>query len=328
MFSFLQRTVRHNFGYKLLCLFFAVGLHFYAAGLISAHPPHVLILPLTVRNLPPNLIADDKSLPSVTVTLDGPPDDIGRLTDTTVIAWVDLSHARAGQTPPLTVHLSPLPANVAVESDPHPVALLLQPRRRRQLPVSADDIGIAPSSYAFTAPVITPREAVITGTRDAVNSVVRLVAQAEPDQAAGAVDDDFTIAALDATGGPVGDVTVTPPTVHIRMEMARALARKTLIVSANVQGTLPAPYRFGNIEVAPATVTAEGRPEQLAPVGTLTTQPIDVSGATSDVVRRVEPLVPPGVTLSPRGPITVTVHVIAPPAPAAPVPPAPEAPNP
>ncbi len=328
MLAFLQRAVRHNFGYKLLCLFFAVGLHFYAAGLISAHPPHILILPLTPRNLPPNLILDDKALPSVTVTLDGPPDDIGRLTDTTVTAWVDLSHARAGQTPPLTVHLSPLPAAVTVESDPHPVALLLQPRRRRQLPVSADDIGIAPASYAFTTPVITPREGVITGTREAVNSVVRLVAQADPDQAAGAVDDDFTLVALDAAGSPVGDVTVTPPTAHVRMEMARALARKTLIVSANVKGMLPAPYRFGNIEVAPATVLAEGRPEQLAPIGTLTTQPIDVSGATSDVVRRVEPLVPPGVTLTPRGPITVTVHVIAPPAPpVASVPPGPTIPE-
>lgn len=325
MLAFLKRAVRHNFGYKLLCLFFAVVLHFYAAGLISARPPHILILPLTVRNLPPNLILDDKSLPSVTVTLDGPPDDIGRLTDTTVTAWVDLSHARTGQTPPLTVHLSPLPADVTVESDPHPVTLLLQPRRRRQLAISAEDIGIAPASYAFVAPVITPREAVITGTREAVNSVVRLVAQADPDQAVGAVDDDFTIVALDVTGSPVGDVTVTPPTAHVRMEMARALSRKTLIVSANVKGMLPAPYRFGNIEVTPATVLAEGRPEQLGPVGTLTTQPIDVSGATADVVRRVEPIIPPGVTLTPRGPITVTVHVIAPPA--APIPPAPSAPE-
>ncbi len=333
MLAFLQRSVRHNFGYKLLCLFFALALHFYTAGLISARPPHILILPLTVRNLPPNLILDDKALPSVTLTLDGPPDDISRLTDTTVTAWVDLSHARAGQTPPLTVHLAGLPANVSAERDPRPVALLLQPRRRRQLPISAADIGIAPAAYAFTPPVTTPREAVITGTREAVNSVVRLVAQADPDQTAGAVDDDFTIVALDATGSPVGDVTVTPPTAHVRMELARALSRKTLIVSANVKGMLPAPYRFGNIEVAPATVVAEGRPEQLAPIGTLTTQPIDVSGATADVARRVQPLVPPGVTLSPRGPITVTVHVIAPPAPptapaispAAPLPTVPEA---
>ena len=333
MLAFLQRSVRHNFGYKLLCFFFAVVLHFYAAGLISARPPHILILPLTARNLPPNLILDDKSLPAVTVTLDGPADDTGRLTDTTVSAWVDLSHARAGQTPPLTVHLSALPADVTVESDPHPVALILQPRRRRQLPISADDIGITPAAYAFTAPVITPREAVITGTREAVTSVARLVAQADPDQAAGAVDDDFTIVALDTTGSPVGDVTVTPPTTHVRMGMTPALSRKTLIVSANVQGMPTAPYRFGNIEVAPATVVAEGRPERLAPVGTLTTRPIDVSGATADVVRRVEPITPPGLTLSPRGPITVTVHVIAPPAltvpaPVSPVPapPAPAAP--
>lgn len=323
MLAFLQRSIRHNIGYKLLCLVFAIALHFYAVGLINAHPPHILILPLTVRNLPPNLILDDKDLPSVTLTLDGPPDEISRLTDTTVTAWVDLSHARAGQTPPLTVHLSPLPADVAIESEPRPIALLLQPRRRRQLMVSADDIGIAPSGYSFTSPVVMPREAVITGTHAAVDAVVRLVAQADPAQTAGAVDDDFTIVALDATGSPVGDVTVTPPTAHVRMETVRALSRKTLIISPNVQGMPPAPYRFGNIEVTPATVTAEGRAEQLGPIGTLTTQPINVSGSMADVVRRVEPIIPAGVTLSPRGPITVTIHVIAPPAsPTIPVPPA------
>lgn len=312
-------SLRHNFWYKMLAVFFALLLHFYAAGLINAHPPHILIVPLTARNLPPNLILDDKNLPSVTLTLDGPTDEINRLTDTTVNAWVDLSHARAGLTTPLAVHLSPLPSNVTVESDPHPVSLRLQARQSRKLYISADDIGVAPSSYAFAPPVITPREATITGTRESVRSVTRLVAQADPDQAPGAVEDDFTIVALDTSGSPVGDVTVSPPTAHVRMDMVRALAQKTLIVSPNIKGMLPAPYRFGSIETTPATVTAEGRPEKLSMVGTLTTQPIDVSGATADILRRVEPIVPAGVTLSPRGPITVTIHVLAPAAPTVPV---------
>lgn len=306
--------LRHNFGYKLLALVFACLLHFYVAGLINARPPHLMTLPITVRNLPPSLILDDKSLPAVTLTLDGPSEEISRLSDTSVTAWVDLSHARAGQTPPLPVHLSGLPATVTVDGDPHPVTLMVQPRRRRQIPVSADDIGLAPPGYSFAAPAVSPREAVITGTREAVESVTRLVAQADPDQAAGAVDDDFAVVALDATGSPVGDVTVTPPTAHIRLDLVRALARKTLLVSASVTGTLPAPYRFGSVEVSPVAVEAEGRPERLAAINSLLTRPVDVSGATVDIVRRVEPIVPPGVSLSPRGPITVTIHVIAPPA--------------
>ncbi len=313
-------ALRHNFGYKLLALFFAVVLHFYVAGLTNARPPHILILPLTVRNLPPGLLLNTTDLPSVTLTLDGSPEEIARLTDTTVSAWVDLSHAKPGTTAPLPVHLAGLPPTVSVESEPRPVALQLEPRRRRQLGVGAGDIGIAPAGFSFLPPVITPREAVVAGTRAAVGAVVRVAAQADPDQAAGAVDDDFTLVALDSSGSPVGDVTLTPPTVHVRMELARALSRKTLIVSANVVGTLSAPYRFGNIEASPATVVAEGRPEQLAAVGTLTTRPVDVTGATKDIVRRVAPIVPAGITLLPPGPITVTIHVIAPPpiSPAAP----------
>ncbi len=315
-------ALRHNFGYKLLALFFAVVLHFYVAGLSNARPPHILILPLTVRNLPPSLLLATTDLPSVTLTLDGSSEEIARLSDATVTAWVDLSHARPGTTSPLPVHVAGLPPSVSVENDPPPAALQLEPRRRRQLPVGSDGIGIAPAGYSFGPPIITPREAVITGTRAAVGSVARLAAQADPDQTPGAVDEDFTITALDASGSPVGDVTVTPPTVHVRLDLDRALSRKTLIVSANVIGTLAAPYRFGNIEVSPATVTAEGRPNQLAAIGTLTTRPVDVSGATKDIVERALPIVPAGLTLSPPGPITVTIHVIAPPVAAPAVPPA------
>ncbi len=313
-------ALRHNFGYKLLALFFAIVLHFYVAGLSNARPPHILIL--TVRNLPPSLLLATTDLPSVTLTLDGSSEEIARLSDATVTAWVDLSHARPGTTSPLPVHVAGLPPSVSVENDPPPAALQLEPRRRRQLPVGSDGIGIAPAGYSFGPPIITPREAVITGTQAAVGSVARLAAQADPDQTPGAVDEDFTITALDAFGSPVGDVTVTPPTVHVRLDLDRALSRKTLIVSANVIGTLAAPYRFGNIEVSPATVTAEGRPNQLAAIGTLTTRPIDVSGAAKDIVERVLPIVPAGLTLSPSGPITVTIHVIAPPVVVPVVPPA------
>ena len=313
-------ALRHNFGYKLLALFVAVVLHFYVAGLSNARPPHILILPLTVRNLPPSLLLATTDLPSVTLTLDGSSEEISRLSDATVTAWVDLSHAQPGTTSPLPVHVAGLPPSVSVENDPPPAALQLEPRRRRQLPVGSEGIGIVPAGYSFGPPIITPREAVVAGTRAAVGSVARLAAQADPDQTPGAVDEDFAITALDASGSPVGDVTVTPPTAHVRLDLARALSRKTLIVSANVIGTLAAPYRFGNIEVSPATVTAEGRPSQLAAIGTLTTRPVDVSGATKDIVERALPIVPAGLTLSPSGPITVTIHVIAPPvaAPAAP----------
>jgi len=308
-------ALRHNFGYKLLAVVLACFLHFYAAGLINAHPSHVLILPLTVRNLPPTLILDENSVPSVTLTLDGPSEEINHLTDATITASVDLSHANAGQTPPLPVHLNGIPADVTLETEPSPVSLTLQPRRRRQLPISAENIGIAPPNFALTPPTLSPREAVITGTEESVNSVARLDAQADPDLAAGAVDDDFTIIALNAAGIPVSDVTVTPPTTHIRIGLVRALARKTLVVSPEVDGSPPAPYRFGSITVTPATVTAEGRTQDLAAIGTLKTVPIDLSAATGDIVRRVQPVVPTGITLSPSTPITVTIHIIPPPVP-------------
>ena len=134
MMTFLLRSIRHNFWYKLLCVFLAVVLHFYAAGLINAHPSHLLTLPLTARNLPPNLILDEKSISSAhahagwAAGRDQPFDRYYRRR-----LGGPVPFARPAKRPLLPVHVVGLPSDVTVESDPAPVTLMLQPRRRRQM---------------------------------------------------------------------------------------------------------------------------------------------------------------------------------------------------
>ncbi len=309
-------ALRENWKYKLLALVCALALHSYVVGQSAAGQTRTLIVPLTLHNAPPNLIVDEKPLPQISITLDGPADDVARLADTSVAASVELSHAHAGQNGPFPVHVT-LPPELGslVSADPQPsvVPLMLQAKSKRRLLISAAEPGTAPAGYAFRPPLVTPRRATIEGAHAAVNSVQQLIIQVDEDTI-GTVDDSFPIVALDRNDSPVEGLTITPPTAHVRIEMVRIPVSRTLLVSPTVTGAPAFPARVSDIQVSPPTLTVTGRSDRLAHVGTINTAAIDVSGATGDLVRQVACVPPSGLSLVGSGIVTVTVRIAAPPA--------------
>ena len=311
-------ALRENWKYKLLALVCALALHAYVIGQSSAGQTRTLIRSLTVYNAPPNLLVDEKSLPQVSVTLDGPADDMARLADASVTASVDLSHAHAGQNGPFPVHVTLPPGTGSIVSaDPQPpgVPLTLQAKSRRRLLISATEPGNPPAGYAFHSPLVTPRRATIEGSHDAVDSVQQLIIKVD-DKTVGTVDDSFPVVALDSDDSPVEGLAITPPTAHVRIEMVRVPVSRTLLVSPNVIGSPAFPARVSDIQVSPPALTVTGRSGRLAHVGTIGTAAIDVSGATNDLVRQVACVPPMGLSLIGSGIVTVTVRITAPPAPA------------
>jgi len=308
-------ALRENWKYKLLALVCALALHTYVIGQSAAGQPRTLIKPLMLHNAPPDLLIDEKSLPQISITLDGPADDVARLADTAVTASVDLSHAHAGQNGPFPVHVA-LPSELGsmVSADPQPsvVPLALQAKSKRRLLISAAEPGTPPAGYAFRTPLVTPRRAAIEGAHAAVNSVQQLIITVD-ENTIGTVDDTFPIVALDRDGSPVEGLTITPSTAHVRIEMVRIPVSRTLLVSPNITGAPAFPARVSDIQVSPPTLTVTGRSDRLAHVGTISTAAIDVSGVTSNLVRQVACVPPPGLSLVGSGIVTVTVRIAAPP---------------
>lgn len=308
-------ALRENWKYKLLALVCALALHSYVIGQSTASQPHTLIKQLTLVNTPPNLLIDEKSLPQISITLDGPADDVARIADTSVTASVDLGHARAGQNGSFPIHVTlPPETGGTVSADPQPsvVPLTLQAKSKRRLLISAAEPGSPPAGYAFRTPLITPRRVTIEGAHAAVNSVQQLIIKVDEDTV-GTVDDNFPVIALDRDDSPVESLTISPPIAHVRIEMVRIPLSRTLLISPNVVGTPAFPARVSDIQVSPPTLTVTGRSDRLAHVGTINTAAIDVSGVTSDLIRQVACVPPPGLSLVGSGIVTVTVRITAPP---------------
>lgn len=325
--------LRENLTYKLLALGFAIALHFYVVGQENPVQTRTLLVPLTVRGLPPDLIFDEKNAPQISVTLSGPTDLLKDLPAADVTAAIDVSRDRAGRNVPKAVQvlLPPSETGISVEAQPRVVAVTLQAKEKRSVAITASDPGTPPAGYRFRPARITPRYALIEGSQEMVDQVRQVAVNVDAGDTVGTIDNDFPVVALDSQGAQVSGVTVLPTSAHVRITMGKVPAAKTLIVSANLTGSLPYPGRVSGIDITPQTLTVTGRPEALSQAYTVQTAPIDLSGITADVTRQVPCLPPPGLVITGPAQVTVTVHVTsqAPPAvtPPAVAPPAVVTPN-
>jgi YbbR domain-containing protein len=72
-------------------------------------------------------------------------------------------------------------------------------------------------------------------------------------------------------------------------------------------GSLPAGYRISRIDYNPVVVEIEGDPGSASGISEMSTDPVSLNGATSDIVINVNLRPPRGVTVLTKG--TFQIHV-------------------
>ena len=306
--------LRDNLSYKVLALLCACALRWYVDAQQNPMKTRTVTTDVVTRNLPDGMLIADQSTPSVTVTLEGSLDDLSRVSDTNVEAVADLSGAHTGRqtSVPVEVKLAGgAPGAVTIsDTEPRTITLTLQPKRKRRMGIRVDPSGTPPEGYVFRKPDLAPQEATVVGGEDVVARVAHLVVRPEVSGASGVVEDDYQVRPLDDQGRVVENVTLVPPTAHVRLGIVEATANKDLLVSPDVSGT-PAPgFKIADVQINPARVTFTGRIDTLARVGVVSTSPINIGGASRDVVQTVA--LSPLRTLAPvaAAQVSVTVHIV------------------
>ncbi|MCW3062350.1 MAG: YbbR family protein [Capsulimonas sp.] len=306
--------LRENLSYKLLALLCACALRWYVDAQQNPIKTHDVHTTVVTRNLPTGMLIADQSSPTVTVTLEGPLEELSRLPENSVIVTADLSSVHTGRqsSVPVEAKLAPgIPGTVTIsDTEPRTITLTLQPKRKRRMGIRVEPSGSAPEGYVFRKPDVAPVEATVIGGEDAVNRVFRLVVRPEVTGAGGVLEDDYQIRAIDDQKRPVDNVSLVPPTAHVRLGIIEATADKDLLVSPDITG-VPAPgFKIADVQVNPARVPFTGRIDTLARVGVVSTAPIDITGAAQDVVKTVT--LSPLRALSPVAAVqvTVTVHIV------------------
>lgn len=290
--------IRHNLRYKVLALASALALYF-MYGRAAQRPLTSTVVRVQVRavNVPQGL--ETTSQPVVSVSIQGPKRAIDELLDrpdggaSELDATVDLSRKSVGP------HM--LPVNVNLRK---PLVLVpgqlyatvtLEAIVERTLAVEVVPQGSVASGYRWESTSAEPASVVVEGARSAVEQVARVEGRVPVRGATGDLDRDVPLRALDSRDEVVEHVEVRPSLVSVHVRISRLLRYKVAPIVLQTTGRPASGYRVSTVIVEPLVVTVSGSGQALESVQAVSTEPVDLTGATAPIVRRVRLAPPEGI---------------------------------
>jgi YbbR domain-containing protein len=302
------RLITHNWPLKLGAIALATLLY---GGLVlsqttDSFPGSVQINPV---NQPSNVILLD-SLGSVSRIRYVAPPDLGlRIDSGSFSATVDLANVTPTGAPvTLDVTVKGVDSRVQVlDFEPKRIIVKIDRVGTKTVPVKVA-LGPIPSGLDVGDPVVDTENATVSGPQSIVDKVTEAQAPVTIEASGIDIDQLVSLVAIDDTGTELGvdsRVEVDPARVRVQVQVFTDRRSKAVPVTPNVIGTPAAGFEVASIEVDPPVVSVQGDANDLAPLDRADTQPISISGASSEVSQDVGFDLPQGVqALNPT-----TVHV-------------------
>jgi len=266
-----------------------------------------------VLNKPDNLIVYDESAHTVKVTLSAPSTSWDVMSTDRITATIDLANQAPGTLElPVNVTVADRFARV-VRSEPSVISLKLEPLADKTVPVEINVVGEPALGYRADPIEITPPTIMVHGPASIVAQVSTAAGQLSILDARGPISQSVSLTPRNADGQIVSTVTLTPTSALGVVRVTQLGGFRDLAVKVDLRGNVAAGYLIGNVTVRPQVVTVFGSPSVLdEQPGFITTEPITVTDATSDINERVRLNLPPGVSMlgDPFVEIGVTIDAI------------------
>jgi hypothetical protein len=186
--------------------------------------------------------------------------------------------------------------------------------------VSVDDLGSSTQTVSIervnalangfheqtTATTITPPTVRVDGPKSQLGGIQAVVIIDLANVTAPGSTAPVTVHVWNANKKDVPQMTVTPAQVSVKMVIQADAVTLNKPVGFTLTGQPAAGYRVTNVQIAPLEVQATGLQNTLAGLLLMATDPVDITGQKSDVIRTVTIRPPDGVTVNQK---TATVHV-------------------
>ncbi|MBC7912023.1 MAG: YbbR-like domain-containing protein [Pyrinomonadaceae bacterium] len=178
--GWLRAIFLDDWSLKLLALAITLGLWFGVTG--QRTPATIRLSNVQLNFRLPNAVEISNEPPDkVDVILTGSKESLDRLNSRNLIAFVDASGYQQGMH---TIRLMrdtvtmDLPEGVRMDAvDPNSVALRLEPREEREVPVEVEFIGKLPDGYELRRATPTPTQVKVRGPASRVKTVSRAVTE-------------------------------------------------------------------------------------------------------------------------------------------------------
>jgi YbbR domain-containing protein len=286
------RVLVHNWPLKLAAVGLATLLY---GGLVFSQStrPFDGVIPIEVRNQPRETFLLTVPEPITTIRYFAP-SGVRPITST-FSAWIDLAGIEPGSGPKsVIVHVESIDDRISVYgSEPDRVTVNLDKVARKTVPVTVPEVA-APTGTELGPTTVDPREVEVSGPASVLTQVV--AAQANVLIQSGLdVDQDLTLVPVDGLGVAVGQVNVTPATARVTIPVFSNKESKTLTISPLVTGD-PAPgFELIGATAEPQVVTVEGDIDDLEPLLSVDTAPVQIGGMSANQTLETTLALPNGV---------------------------------
>lgn len=267
-------------------------------------------------SVPRQYIAGSIAPDRITVTLTGPGNLLADIRQDELEASVDLSGVAddSSTTPSITV-TRPVRVNVRglrdrrvrAESSVEQATVQLERQESKEVPVQVREVGVLPVGIDKDAITVDPPTAIVTGAPGNVRAVEAAVADIKLDGQTVSFSQSVALDARDSSGRTIGGVTAQPANASVTAKLRQVLYPKQVAVVVNWRGRPKTGYDVTSVSVNPAGVTVVGRLDQINNLSGVSTEVVDIEGATADVVRTVR-LQLPGVTTN-QDSVVVTIGI-------------------
>lgn len=241
-------------------------------------------VPIEVPGLPDDLQIVG-SLPNARVTLTAPESVIDEIQSDEVGARLDIEHIDGPGTYSVPVLVVEPDDIWESEVEPSRLSVVVEQTIVDQFPLEYVQSGPSDDSKRINSVTPEVSEVTVRGPSSVVDRIMRVVIPIDISEQLGSYEASFTPVAQDSTGQAIPEVEISPQTVRATVEVtARG---KSVAVISQLQGEPAQGYEVVDRTLNPATVLVDGPQGSLDDLVAVSTEPIDVSGATSTVSKRV-----------------------------------------
>lgn len=313
----------------LLRVALALGLSFamWAFVSFSQNPEETVTfpeIPLETTGLADGLVLVDSnglpssSLPLVSVSLRTDSEQLASLRPVDFRAIADLTGLGSGEHI-VPVNVRTTRSNISFELvaggvEPSAVPIRLEQQSSKQVPIDVEVRGNLPFSFESGTPRVTsggsPIESVeVTGPQSRTERVAGARADANIEQLRATYLAPLTLTAIDAAGQAIEGVRLDPGTVTVQIPINPVVGLKLVPIEPAIAGLPGAGYEVRGVLVEPPLIALTGSSGSLDAVEVLATGPVNIAGATGDVVRTVQILFPQNTAPRPGEPASARVTV-------------------
>ncbi len=223
-------------------------------------------------------------------------------------ASIDLSRVEAQVgTVPVRISVTAIDPRIDVLShEPEFVSIQLDPLVRKSVPVRVER-GTVPTGLELGETVVQPVSVMVTGAESIVRRVVAVRADVLIQTTGIDVDQNVTLVPIDGTGNALSPVDVDPTSARVIIPVFSDRETRTLPINPVVTGDPAAGFEIASASVDPLVALVEGDADQLAELVRVDTEPIPMTGVSSDRTVEVGLVLPTGVLAVGVDHITVTI---------------------